>query len=86
MKKTLRLFILIIFLLISPFIAAQVKVMKVWSDNIPDAIVNNNYKEHDLSNENGIYRISKVTDPTLSIFQPSEGNGAAVIILSLIHI
>ncbi len=80
MKKTLRLFILIIFLLISPFIAAQLKVIKVWPDNIPGAIANNNYKEQDLSNGNGIYRISKVTDPTLSIFQPSEGNGAAVII------
>ena len=80
MKKILLPFIICSFLLISSFVPAQEKIIKVWPDKIPDSIVNNNYKEQDLSNRNGIYRISKVTDPTLSIFIPSEGNSAAVII------
>ncbi len=59
---------------------AQVKVINVWTNKIPDSIPNKNYKELDLSNKNGIYQIRKVKVPTLTVYTPSEGNGAAVII------
>ena len=61
---------------------AQEKVIKVWPGKIPGAIENSVYKEEDLTNESGVYRISKVTDPTLTVFAPSKekANGTAIII------
>lgn len=82
MKKTI--FICSVFLLyfFSTSIKAQQKVIKLWPDKIPDAIENSNYKEVDQSNASGIYRISKVTNPTLTVFTPTKenANGTAIII------
>ena len=71
--------ILLIFISLSAFDQEEINV---WQGKIPGAIENNQYKEIDLSNENGIYRISKVKIPTLTIFTPPEGkaNGTAVLI------
>lgn len=61
---------------------AQEKIIKVWPGKIPGAIENSVYKEEDLTNESGVYRISKVTDPTLTVFAPpkEKANGTAIII------
>jgi len=80
MKKILFPVIAFFFLLLNSYTSAQVKIIKVWPNKIPDSIINKNYKEQDFSNENGIYRISKVTEPTLSVFISLKGNGTAVII------
>lgn len=80
MKKIFPLFVLILFCIFDSYSSAQVKIIKVWPDTIPGAITDVKYKEHDLSNKNGIYRISKVSVPTLSVFLPAKGNGAAVVI------
>ena len=71
--------ILIIFISLSAFGQEEINV---WQGKIPGAIESNQYKEIDLSNETGIYRISKVKIPTLTIFTPPEGkaNGTAVLI------
>ncbi len=80
MKKLSVLFIFCLTCTISTFTLSQPKVIKVWPDKIPDSIVDNNYKEQDLSDTSGVYRIRKVKDPTLTAYTPSKGNGAAVII------
>ena len=61
---------------------AQEKIIKVWPGKIPGTIENSVYKEEDLTNESGVYRISKVTDPTLTVFAPpkEKANGTAIII------
>ena len=78
-KISIYLTILLIFISLSAFDQEEINV---WQGKIPGAIENNQYKEIDLSNENGIYRISKVKIPTLTIFTPPEGkaNGTAVLI------
>lgn len=80
MKKFSILLIACFIWTVSPNTFSQIKIIKVWPDKIPDSIVNKNYKEQDLSDESGIYRIKKVKDPTLTVFTPASGNGAAIII------
>ncbi len=81
MKKTIFIFWIVLFYFIG-LVKAQQKVIKLWPNKIPGAIENSSYKEVDLSNVSGIYRISKVTDPTLTVFNPSKDkvNGTAIII------
>ncbi len=61
---------------------AQQEVINIWKGKIPDSIENKNYKEEDLSNKEGIYQISRVKIPTLSIFLPpkEKANGTAAVI------
>jgi acetyl esterase/lipase len=79
MKRITHL--LLLFFLIS-FSAFSQEIINVWPGTIPGAIKDSLYKEIDLSNETGIYRISKVKIPTLTIFTPPEekANGTAVLI------
>lgn len=79
MKKINYLLLLSILISLSAF--SQEKI-DVWSAKIPGAIEDNQYKEVDLSNETGIYSISKVKIPTLAIFAPPVGkvNGTAILI------
>jgi acetyl esterase/lipase len=72
---------LLLLLLISLSALSQEKI-NVWSGNIPGSIEDTQYKEIDLSNETGIYRILKVKIPTLTIFNPPHGeaNGTAILI------
>ncbi|MCK0147167.1 alpha/beta hydrolase [Arenibacter sp. F26102] len=58
-------------------------VIPIWSNLVPNSIVNNNYREvltYDEDNE--VRGISKVINPTLTIYLADENksNGAAVII------
>ena len=79
MRKINYLLLLFIFISLSAYSQEEINV---WQGKIPGAIENNQYQEIDLSNETGIYRISKVKIPTLTIFRPPEGkaNGTAVLI------
>jgi len=74
-------YLLLLFILIS-FSAFSQEIINVWPGTIPGSIKDSLYKEIDLSNETGIYRISKVKIPTLTIFKPPEGkaNSTAVLI------
>ncbi len=80
MKKILPVFFLILFCIFDPYSNAQIKIIKIWPDTIPGAITDVKYKERDLSDKSGIYRISKVTVPTLTVYLPEKENGAAVVI------
>ncbi len=80
MKKII--YSLFLFILLSLTVTAQEQTINLWPGKIPGAIEDSSYKEIDLSNETGIYRISKVKIPTLTIFTPPQGkgNGTAVLI------
>ncbi len=82
MKKFNNIKILFFLIFLSLPIFGQDNILKLWPDSIPGAIENNLYRETDLRNETGIYRISKVKVPTLAIYTPSQGtaNGTAILI------
>ena len=75
------LLIVFVFVLSSPSFS-QTKVLKVWPDKIPGAIENPSVKEDTTRLDNGQIRISKVVNPTITVFFPpkEKANGAAVVI------
>jgi acetyl esterase/lipase len=81
MKKIFAINVLL-FLFVSFSAIAQEQTINLWPGKIPGSIEDSLYKEIDLSNETGIYRISKVKIPTLTIFTPpsGKGNGTAILI------
>lgn len=61
---------------------AQPLILNVWNGKIPGAIESPRFKEDTIRIENGKIRISRVINPTLSIYFPDKkiSNGTAVII------
>ena len=82
MKKLLPILTLSLLSLMNLSLIAQQKVIKVWTDKIPGAIKSSTYQEEFQLDENQTTRISKVTEPTLTIYSPPKEitNGAAIII------
>jgi len=80
MKKVLISFVLV-FSFISPLLS-QTKVLTIWQGKIPGAIENADVKEDTVKLDNGQIQISKVVNPTLTIFLPprEKTTYAAVII------
>jgi acetyl esterase/lipase len=69
-----------LFLGVTEFLQAQNEVITLWNNEIPGAIISNDYKETEVL-ENGIVRdVGKVTTPTLTVFLPQNPNGSAAII------
>lgn len=79
--KKISICSIILLILISISAFGQEKI-DIWSGKIPGAIEDTSYKEIDLINEPGRYRIMKVKNPTLTIFTPphGKGNGTALLI------
>lgn len=68
------------FLGMTGFLQAQNETIPLWSNEIPGAIISENYKEVAVL-ENGITdKVSKVTTPTLTVFVPEKPNGSAMVI------
>lgn len=67
---------------INSFIYSQTEIISIWPDAIPDVIVNKDYQELALYKEGIVYNVSKVVNPTLSVFVPTNGsaNNTAIII------
>ncbi len=67
---------------ITSFSFAQDEVIDIWNGNVPGAIQNDSVKENIFYLKNGAPRIRNVTDPTLTVFKPSDSkaNGTAIII------
>src|ERR1035437_1653398 len=82
MKKLLPILAMSLLSLMNLSLIAQQKVIKVWADKIPGAIKSSTYQEEFLLDDNQTTRISKVTEPTLTIYEPPKEitNGAAIII------
>lgn len=58
-------------------IKAQNKEIKIWESGVPNTIDAVDYKEiHDIK----LDRISKVTQPTLTVFKPKNPNGTSIVI------
>lgn len=63
---------------------SQEEVIDLWEEGVPGSIESKEYKEeYRRDAEGNITGISKVSTPTLTLFQPEEnkGNGTAVVIL-----
>ena len=80
MKKIFPISVLILICIFNSYSSAQIKIIKVWPDTIPGAVTDVQYKEQDLYGKTGIYRIRKVSVPTLTVYVPVKENGAAVVI------
>ncbi len=78
MKTKIFLFISLFLSINASVWAQQNKTIKLWSNNIPGSISNYSYKEKIGKG----YRISKVSEPTLSAYKPSKekANGTSVVI------
>ena len=75
----------IIIIIICAFIVKEAlaqEEIRLWSRRPPGSIVNKSVQERSERGEDGILRIRDVTDPTITVFHPSDetNNGAAVII------
>jgi len=60
----------------------QQRVVKVWPDKIPGSIKSNSYQEQIIIEDNQTTNISKVTEPTITIYAPEKekANGTAIVI------
>jgi acetyl esterase/lipase len=63
-------------------IKAQPFILNVWNEKIPGAIESSRYKEDTLIVEHGGIRISKVINPTITVYFPEnrKSKGTAIII------
>ena len=76
--KLYRLLIIVtIFLSMANHSFAQNEVIEFWNSEVPNAIKADNYEE--ILDEK-TDRVSKVINPTLTVFRPQKPNGASVII------
>lgn len=64
-------------LLIINLSMAQQREIKIWEENVPNSIHTADYQEDYNEKED---RLSKVTNPTLTVFEPENPNGSSVII------
>ena len=82
--KPLKTFLVFILLGMAPtcFSHAQDKVVPLWPDSVPGALVSAGYIEQEVWKEGALSSISRVSVPTLSIYLPKEDNrsGTAVVI------
>jgi acetyl esterase/lipase len=80
MAEIIIAFNLFFFLVLN--INAQVETLNVWPDGVPGAIENKDYKEELVKRPDDIERVSKVTEPTISVYLPAKdkANGTAIVI------
>ncbi|MFT4973376.1 MAG: acetyl esterase/lipase, partial [Saprospiraceae bacterium] len=77
MQKTYKILNYLFLLLMTIHAFAQKKEINVWDETIPNAKIAKEYQEvYDEKTD----RVSKVTNPTLTIFVPENPNGTSVII------
>ena len=61
-------------------LCAQVEMYSLWEHNIPNAINDTNYEEIQIFEDSVVSSVSKVTNPTLTVYHPEKPNGTSVII------
>ncbi|MGV3459816.1 MAG: alpha/beta hydrolase [Flavobacterium sp.] len=62
-------------------IYAQNETIKIWPDKIPNSIADPSYSEERTVKDGQVQRISKVTEPELTLYKSNQPNGTAVLIL-----
>ncbi len=83
MKKIKKyVFISFVLLLVNSNLLAQTETINLWSNGIPGEVINTNYKEIEVLKEGALYKTSKVSTPTLSVFLPDKeiSNGTAIVV------
>lgn len=76
-NKNLLHFLIVVF---TVSINAQVKVIPLWTDAIPDEIKNTEYQEKKVYKDSILQSVSYVSIPTLTLYKPKKANGTAVLI------
>ena len=58
------------------------KEVKLWESGVPNSKIDAAYQEVQHADNGQVYGVDKVTDPTLTIYEPEAGkaNGTAVVI------
>jgi acetyl esterase/lipase len=59
---------------------AQVKVIPLWTNGIPDEIKNTEYQEKKVYKDTILKSVSNVSEPTLTVYKPKNANGTALLI------
>ncbi|QBZ98913.1 alpha/beta hydrolase [Flavobacterium sangjuense] len=59
---------------------AQDKVIPLWTTAIPGEIKNTEYKENKVYKDSILQSVSNVSVPTLTVYQPKNANGTAILI------
>jgi len=82
MRRNTVILHLVLLFIISSVTFSQAEVIKVWPEKIPDAIESSIIKENITISKTGVERVMNVTEPTLSIYFPTntKANGTAIII------
>ena len=82
MKLAAITLIVAITLITAEAVHAQPVIMKLWPHGVPGSIPDAQYTEESATSNDGIQRISKVSDPTLTIFLPAKEKvkGAAIVV------
>ena len=81
--KHLRVTIFVLIMGLPAAIAwAQPTILKVWPHGVPGSIPNLQYTEESVTSNDGIERVSKVSDPTITVFLPAKekAKGAAIVV------
>lgn len=78
LMKTLTILFLLFFG--ASHVNAQDNIIKIWPNGAPGAIADASYKEDTLILPDKSKRVSKVTDPTLTVYKSVNANGTAIII------
>lgn len=68
---------LLLTLCVNGLLSAQKEVIELWENGVPNAVYAGDYKE---VYEEAIGKMSKVTNPSLTVYVPKNPNGTAVII------
>lgn len=81
MKKSCFYISIICILCMSFQLYAQNDTFPLWKGNIPDAIKADDYKEETVYKDGELTKVSRVSQPTLTVYSPAKPNGTAVLIL-----
>lgn len=74
------LFFISWFYIVSCFAQQENEVIQLWSDTIPNAIKNSEFKEIEIIKDSVVYSLEQVSRPTLTVFKPENPNGIAIVI------
>ncbi|SFU39157.1 Acetyl esterase/lipase [Pustulibacterium marinum] len=72
---------LLVWLLVSGLLNAQDAEIAIWKDHIPGSISNPNYQEEQQFKDGEIRGVSKVTEPTISVFLAKENPQQTAVII-----
>ncbi len=79
MKPSYNILLLLCILSFIP-IHSQTHEFELWEGKIPNAIQNSDYQEIRIFQDSIVSKVKQVSIPTLTLFQPKNPNGSAILI------